>query len=169
MLKENVTKLLNEQINKEMYSAYLYFDMANFYVNKGMNGFANWFNIQAKEEMDHALLFVKYLQNNGFEVTLSAIAKPDKKYKDLKEPLVEALKHEEYVTDSINKIYAEALKVSDYRTLEFLNWFIKEQGEEEKNANDLIVAYDLHGNRGMFALDNKLGDRTYTAPSLQLD
>jgi len=169
MLKENVTKLLNEQINKEMYSAYLYFDMANFYVNKGMNGFANWFNVQAKEEMDHALLFVKYLQNNGFEVSLAAIAKPDKVFKDLREPLAEALKHEEYVTDSINKIYTEALKVADYRTQEFLNWFIKEQGEEEKNANDLIVAYDLHGNRGMFALDNKLGDRIYTAPSLQLD
>lgn len=169
MLKENVTKLLNEQINKEMYSAYLYFDMANFYVNKGMNGFANWFNVQAKEEMDHALLFVKYLQNNGFEVSLAAIAKPDKVFKDLREPLVEALKHEEYVTDSINKIYSESLKVSDYRTQEFLNWFVKEQGEEEKNATDLIIAYDLHGKPGLFALDHQLSGREYHKSSLELD
>lgn len=169
MLNPTVSKLLNEQINKEMYSAYLYLDMANYYINKGMNGFANWFNIQAKEEMDHAFLFIKYLQNNGFEVSLSAIAKPDKVFNALREPLVESLKHEEFVTASIHNIFAEAQKIHDYRTMEFLNWFVKEQGEEEKNATDLIVAFDLHGTPGLFALDGKLMGRQYSAPSLELD
>lgn len=169
MLNSTVSKLLNEQINKEMYSAYLYLDMANYYINNGMNGFANWFNVQAKEEMDHAFLFIKYLQNNGFEVTLSAIAKPDKAFNTLREPLVESLKHEQFVTASIHTIFAEAEKIHDYRTMEFLNWFVKEQGEEEKNASDLIVAFDLHGTPGLFALDGKLMGRQYSAPSLELD
>jgi len=169
MLNINVSKLLNDQINKEMYSAYLYLDMANYYVNKGMNGFANWFNVQAEEELDHALLFLKYLQNQGFEVSLSAIAKPEHAYATLREPIVESLKHEQFVTASINAIYAEAAKVQDFRTQEFLHWFIKEQGEEEKNATDLIVSFDLHGTPGLFALDGRLHARTYHAPSFQLD
>ena len=168
MLKENVSKLLNEQINKEFYSAYLYLDIANYYINKGMNGFANWFNVQAQEEKDHAFLFIKYLQNNGFAVSLEAIAKPEKTFKDFKDPLIESLKHEEFVTDSINKIYAEAVKVSDFRTQELLNWFVKEQGEEEKNINDLILSYDFYGKQGLFALDGNLMLRQYTAPSLIL-
>jgi len=169
MLNVTVSKLLNEQINKEMYSAYLYLDMANYYINKGMNGFAHWFNIQAKEEMDHAFLFVKYLQNNAHEVSLAAIAKPDKPFATLREPLTESLKHEQFVTASIHNIFAEAGKVNDFRTQEFLLWFIKEQGEEEKNATDLIVSFDLHGAPGLFALDGKLFARSYHAPSLQLD
>jgi ferritin len=169
MLNSTVTKLLNEQINKEMYSAYLYLDMANYYVHNGLAGFANWFNVQGKEEMDHAFLFIKYLQNNNYVVTLGAIAKPEHPYKSFREPLVEALKHEEFVTASIHSIYAEAVKTNDYRTMEFLNWFIKEQGEEEKNASELIVSFDMHGVPGLFALDGRLHSRAYHAPSLSLD
>ena len=159
MLNTNVSKLLNDQINKEMYSAYLYLDMANYYVNKGLNGFANWFNKQAKEEMEHAIKFMHYLQENNFEVSLEAIANPALVYADLREPLVESLKHEGFVTASIHNIFAEASKVHDFRTMEFLNWFIKEQGEEEKNANDLIVDFDWHNPAGLFALDAKLSQR----------
>lgn len=159
MLNPTVSKLLNEQINKEMYSAYLYLDMANFYVNKGLNGFANWFSKQAKEEMEHAIKFMHYLQDNQFEVSLEAIAKPSLTSKELREPLVESYKHEQFVTASINNIYLEASKVHDYRTMDFLAWFIKEQGEEEKNANDLIVDFDWHNPNGLFALDAKLANR----------
>ncbi len=169
MLNKNVAKLLNEQVNKEMFSAYLYLDMSHYYINKGLDGFANWFKIQAKEEMDHAMLFITYLQNNGFEVELEAIAKPTINYQDNRQPLTEALKHEEFVTSSINAIYEEALKVKEYKTQEFLHWFIKEQVEEEKNANDLILAYDLFGKAGLFALNTKLSARKYEAPSLELD
>jgi len=119
--------------------------------------------------MDHAFLFIKYLQNNNYEVTLGAIAKPEHPYKSFREPLVEALKHEEFVTASIHSIYAEAVKTNDYRTMEFLNWFIKEQGEEEKNASELIVSFDMHGVPGLFALDGRLHSRAYHAPSLSLD
>ena len=76
MLDKKVADLLNDQINKEMYSAYLYLDFANFYTHKGLNGYANWYNVQAKEEMDHAMGILQYLQDNDYEVTLSAIAKP---------------------------------------------------------------------------------------------
>ena len=159
MLNENVKKLLIEQINKEIYSAYLYVDIANYFVDKSLNGFAKWYNVQAKEELEHAEKFITYLQDNNVRVTLDAIAKPDADFKDLREPLIAGLAHEEYVTASINTIYEAAVKVGDYRTQQFLDWFVKEQLEEEKNATDLINAYDLHGKAGLFALDAQLGKR----------
>lgn len=84
MLDNKVIELLNDQVNKEFYSAYLYLDFANYYKDKGLDGFANWYNIQAQEERDHAMLFVQYLQNNNAKVILEAIDKPDKEYTKLK-------------------------------------------------------------------------------------
>jgi ferritin len=170
MLDSNIAKLLNEQINKEFYSAYLYLDISNYYANKGLVGFANYFKVQAQEERDHALLFIQYLQNNNYEVTLDAIAKPNSKYVSNEEPLKVSLEHEEFVTASIYTINAEAKKVNDFRTMEFLHWFIKEQGEEEKNANDLILRFELYGHtpNSLFLLDKDLATRVYTAPSLVL-
>ena len=169
-MEKNVSALLNEQINKEMYSAYLYLDIANYYDAKGLDGFANWYEIQAKEEMDHAMLFYQYLHNNDEPVTLMAIAKPDKVFSDLMGPLQAALEHEKYVTSLINNIYAEAVKVNDYRTTQFLDWFIKEQGEEEKNSADQITKMELFGSdpRSLYLLNQELGARVYTAPSLVL-
>ncbi len=167
MLHEKVSKLLNEQINKEMFSAYLYLDIANYFANKGLNGFQNWYNVQAREEMDHALFFIAYLQNNEFEVVLEKIEKPTIDYKNFKEPLQEALKHERFVTDSINQIFKQASEVADYRTQQFLQWFVKEQGEEEKNASELILKYDW-AKENLFLLDKELLTRVYTAPSLVL-
>lgn len=171
MLNQEVVKLLNKQINKELFSAYLYFDMSNYYFNQGLDGFANWFKIQAQEERDHALLFTEYLQNNGAEVVLETIAQPTHTYPNYKAPLVEALEHERFVTNSIHHIYDVASSVKDFRTLEFLNWFVKEQGEEEKNAEGLIVRYDLFAQdgKGLYLLDNELKTRVYQAPSLVLD
>jgi len=166
MLNESVSKLLNEQINKEMFSAYLYLDIANYYANNGLVGFQNWFTVQAKEEMDHAMMFLGYLQDNGFEVVLEAIAKPSLQYADHKAPLFESLKHEEFVTASINDIFTAAVKVNDYRTQQFLQWFVKEQVEEEKNANDLILQYEWAKNN-LYMLDKELSTRVYTAPTIQ--
>ena len=129
-MDNKVFQLLNDQINKELYSAYLYLDMANFYSSKGLDGFANWYEIQAKEEQDHAMLMYRYLHNNGQGVTLEAVAKPDKEFKDLSDPLKAAYEHEQYVTGLIGAIYAAAQEVRDYRTVQFLDWFVKEQGEE---------------------------------------
>lgn len=170
MLPKEVVKLLNEQINKEFYSAYLYLDISNYYNDKNLNGFSNWFKVQAQEEQDHALLFLTFLQNNNEEVKLTAIAGPDKNYTDFKAPLTAALEHERFVTASIYNIYEEAAKQRDFRTQQFLNWFITEQGEEEKNAEDLIDRFDLFGYeaKSLYLLDTELAARTYTAPSLVL-
>ena len=170
-MEKSVSTLLNDQINKEMYSAYLYLDIANYYERKGLDGFANWYEIQAKEEMDHALLFYRYLQNNDEVVTFEAIAKPDKVFTDLMSPLKAALEHEKYVTSLINNIYAEAIKVNDFRTTQFLDWFIKEQGEEEKNSSDQITKMELFGDdaRSLYMLNSELAGRVYSAPSLVLD
>lgn len=170
MLKPEVAKLLAQQINKEFYSAYLYLDMSNYYYDKNLNGFGNWFKVQAQEEQSHAMLFLEYLQNNGVCPELEAIDKPDKVFSTFRDPLVAALEHEKYVTSLINDIYAAALAAHDYRTTQFLDWFIKEQGEEEKNTNDLLGRFDLFGNdaKGLYAIDTELAARTYAPPSLVL-
>ncbi len=171
MLTKEVSALLNEQINKEFYSAYLYLAISNYYTDEGLDGFANWFYVQAQEERDHAMLFRTYLQNNGHRVTFSAIDAPDAEFDNYKKPLVTSLAHEQKVTASINNIYAAALEARDYRTIEFLNWFIKEQGEEEKNATDLIRKFELFGDdpKSLYLLDQELGARVYAAPTLVLD
>lgn len=170
MLNKDVVRLLNEQINKEFYSAYLYLDMSNYYNLKNLNGFSNWFKVQAQEERDHALLFMTYLQNNNEEIKLTAIAGPDKVYTDFRAPLAAALEHERLVTASIYNIYEEATKQRDFRTQQFLNWFITEQGEEEKNTEDLVDRYELFGYdaKSLYLLDAELAARIYAAPSLIL-
>lgn len=170
MLKNEVVKLINEQINKEFYSAYLYLDMSNFYYSKNLNGFGNWFKIQAQEERDHAMLFLTYLHNNGEDVKLDAIAAPDVPFPDFRAPLVAALDHERFVTASINSIYDEASQQKDYRTMQFLGWFITEQGEEEQNTEDLVQRYDLFGSdpKSLYLMDSELAARVYAAPSLVL-
>jgi ferritin len=164
MLNQKVSKLINEQINKEMFSAYLYLDMSNYFINKGLTGFANWYNIQAKEEMDHATIFITYLQNNNFEVVLESLAKPTIEYADYKAPIKESLKHEQFITASINAIFSAAVSVDDFRTQQFLQWFIKEQGEEEKNVTELLVKYDW-AKENLYLLDKELLTRVYTPAS----
>lgn len=168
MLDKNVVKLLNEQINKELYSAYLYLDIANYYADQSLNGFENWFYVQTQEERDHALLFRQYLLNNGESVNLLPVEAPNKKYNNFRDPLVTAFEHEKYVTSLINAIYDEAYKCKDFRTMQFLDWFIKEQGEEEKNAEDNIKKFDLFASdaKGLYMLDNEMKARVYAAPSL---
>ena len=127
MLNKKVVDLLNQQVNKEFYSAYLYLDFSNYYYDKGLDGFGNWYRIQAQEERDHAMLFVQYLQNNGESVSLEAIEKPGVELTSPKAVLSEGLKHERYVTSLIHAIYDAAYSVKDFRTMQFLDWFVKEQ------------------------------------------
>ena len=169
-MNEKVRDLLNQQINKELYSAYLYLDFANYYEQRGLSGFANWYKIQAMEERDHAMLFYQYLQNNSQKVVLEAIAKPDKEFTCDMDPLKAGLEHEQYVTSLINDIYAAAYEVKDFRTMQFLDWFVKEQGEEETNANDMISKMELFGSdpRGLYLLNSELAARVHNPPSLVL-
>jgi len=170
MLDAKVAALLNQQVNKEFYSAYLYLDFSNFYYDQELNGFGNWYQIQAQEERDHAMLFMQYLRNNGEKVELDAIAKPAVALKGNKEVLEEGLKHERYVTSLIHAIYEAAYNVRDFRTMQFLDWFVKEQGEEENNAEGLVKKYELYGSdpRSLYMLDSEMAARVYTAPSLVL-
>ena len=156
-----VAQLINEQINKEFYSAYLYLDFANYYAAAGLDGFENWYRVQAQEERDHALLFFQYLLNNGVAVSFGAIDAPDWTRGDHMTPLKKAL---------INGIYAAAYDDRDFRTMQLLDWFVKEQGEEEKNASDLITKMELFGSdaKGLYMLNSELKARVYAAPSLVL-
>ena len=170
MMNAKVHELLNQQINREFYSAYLYLDFSNYFEDAGLDGFANWYKIQAQEERDHAMLFYQYLQNENQKVTLEAIAKPNKTITCHMDVLKAGLEHEEYVTSLINDIYAAAYEVKDFRTMQFLDWFVKEQGEEETNANDLITKMELFGSdpKSLYMLNQELAARVYTAPSLVL-
>ena len=107
-MNEKVLKLLNEQINKEFYSAYLYLDFANYFAKEGLDGFENWYRVQAKEEQDHAMMFYQYLQNNGEDIVFESIKKPDLEKDNHIMVLKKAFQHEKYITSSINTIYAAA-------------------------------------------------------------
>nr|WP_296267350.1 ferritin [uncultured Merdimonas sp.] len=170
MLNEKVSELLNTQVNKEFFSAYLYLSFANFYKEQGLDGFANWYQVQAQEERDHAMLFIQYMQNNDVPVTFEAIEKPDTELKDRMGVLKAGYAHEQYVTGLIHGIYEAAYEAKDFRTMQFLDWFVKEQGEEETNASDLIKKMELFGEdaKSLYMLDQELGGRTYAAPSLTL-
>ena len=169
-MDKKVATLLNSQINKEFYSAYLYLEFANYFERKGLAGFAHWYEVQAQEERDHAMLFYRFLLNNEEKVTLEAVEAPKTDAEGDSGILAEGLKHEKYVTALINDIYAAAYSVKDFRTMQFLDWFVKEQGEVEKNASDLITKYQLFGSdaKGLYMLDNELKARVYAAPSLVL-
>jgi ferritin len=170
MLNTKIVDLLNSQINKEFYSSYLYLDMSNYYYSKNLNGFGNWFAIQTQEEYGHAMLFLKYMQNNGEKIVLNAIAAPGQEYTDFKQPLEASLEHELFISASINDIYSEAYALKDFKTMQFLDWFVKEQGEEEKRSDDLNKRFELFGidPRGLYLLDTELSNRVYEAPSLVL-
>ncbi len=164
MLDKQIAKLINEQVNKELYSAYLYLDFANYYADEGLDGFAHWYEIQAQEERDHAMMMRRYLIDNGIRVTFDKIDKPDKKFAAAIDPLNAGFEHEQYVTSLINNIYARAFEIKDFKTMQFLDWFIKEQGEEEKNAEDQIKKFKMFGHdaKGLYALNQELAARVYT-------
>ncbi|MBE6464292.1 MAG: ferritin [Eggerthellaceae bacterium] len=166
-MDKKIAKLINEQINAELYSAYLYLAFADYYAEEGLGGYANYFEIQAAEERDHALIFRKYLHENGENVKLTEIAAPDVSFDNFLEPLEKALEHEKFVTALINKIYDAAFKEKDFRTMNFLNWFVDEQMEEEDNAESMISNMKLFGSdpKGLYDLNAECAARVYSVPS----
>lgn len=169
-MDSKILQLINEQINFEFFSSYLYLGFSNYYAEADLNGFENWFRIQAKEELDHAMLLIQYLHNNDENVILEQIGKPDLKISAHDQPLKVAFKHEKQVTERFNLIYDNAFKVKDFRTTQLLEWFIMEQGEEEKSASELIAKMRIFGqdSKGLYELNNEFAARVYTAPSLVL-
>lgn len=167
-MQKKMVEAINKQIQREFFSAYLYLAISNYYVEEHLDGFANWFQVQAREERDHAMLFVRYLQDNDESVKLFDIQAPAASYASVKEPLQVTYAHEQGVTKAIHDMYEQALQEKDYRTLQFLQWFVEEQGEEEKIARELIERVELIGEAkqgGLFWLDNELKSRAYEPPA----
>lgn len=166
-MNREMNEMLNGQIALEFYSAYLYLDISNYYTSQNLAGFAHWFRVQTMEERDHALLIVDYLHAEDEIVSLQPIPAPSTMYTAAKDPLLSSYEHERSVTNSIHELYDLALTAKDYRTLQFLDWFVKEQGEEEKNARELCDKFDLFGTdaKSLYLLDSELAARTYAPPS----
>lgn len=156
-----VEALLKDQINQELFSAYFYLAIAGFYQGQSLDGFSHWFETQAREEQNHALKILKYLQDNRISVEFSPIAAPVVSFKNNREPLAATLRHEQHITGLIHDIYREARDADDFRTCQFMEWFIAEQGEEEKNTGDLVAKFDLFGEdaRSLYLLNAELMSR----------
>src|SRR5574344_277578 len=164
MVSKELESAINKQINAEFWSAYLYLSMSADFASKGLPGFANWMEIQFKEEQDHAMKFLNYILSRGGKVELKPIAKVEKSWKSPLAAFKSTLEHEQVVTKLINDLYALATEEKDYATQSMLKWFIDEQIEEEENAQALIDTLTLlDGNGyGIYQLDKELAARVYT-------
>ncbi len=164
MFAPEVEKLLNEQIVHEMYSANLYISMSAWLRGKSLDGYAHWFYVQYKEEMDHALIMYNFILNAGGTVKMGAIDAPPTEFTDLATVLKMSLEHEQLVTSLIYNIVEAAQKAKDYKTVQFLDWFVKEQVEEEDNASTNIGRLATFGgdSMGLHTLDQELASRAYT-------
>lgn len=167
MLNPKVQDAINEQINAELYSAYLYLSMAQYFEAEGLAGFANWFKIQFQEEHAHATIFMNYVNQRGGRVMLKAIDAVPTTWDSPMEVFRATLEHEQKVTALINSLYTLAMQEEDYATRDRLNWFVGEQVEEEDNCRALIDKLRLIGDNGMglYMLNTELAARTYAAPS----
>lgn len=166
MLKESIEKAFNEQINAETYSAYLYWSMSAALEDMALKGFANWMRIQAQEEMTHAAKFYSYIVERGGRVKLTAIAAPPTEWKDLQSIFEETLKHEQHVTSLINGLADLAISEKDHASVNFLQWFVNEQVEEEATAQDVLgmVKMASASPGSLYLLDKEMGQRVFTAP-----
>ncbi|HOX48577.1 MAG TPA: ferritin [Spirochaetia bacterium] len=167
MISKKMSDRINLQINREMFSAYLYMAMSARMAEAGYKGIANWLMIQYHEEMFHAMKLYGYLEDQGAAVALEAIAKPEFKETGVKELFRHVLEHEKGVTASIREIAALAREEKDYATESFIAWYVGEQVEEEKNAADILQTLDLLGDsaQGTFMLNIELGKRKLGVPS----
>ena len=162
MYNEKLRTAINDQINKEFYSSYLYLAMAAHFDGKALPGFASWMKTQSAEEWSHGMRFYEFLTEVGAQVELKAIELPSLKFATPKEVFQQVLAHEQFVTASINSIYDLAKKEVDPKTELMLHWFINEQVEEEKNARDIIDQLEMTGSNSfgiMFLDQHVLGKR----------
>ena len=161
MISKKMEKAINEQINKEIYSAYLYLAMAAQCENMGLKGFGNWFKVQYSEELTHAMKFFEYVNEQGGRVELSAIKQPPSEFKSPLAMFEQSYKHEQYVTQSIHGLVDLAIKEGDHATNSMLKWFVDEQVEEEANAQEIVTKMKMIGpsGSGILYLDGKLAKR----------
>jgi len=159
-------KALDRQLNNEIYSAYLYLSMSSYAGSIGLRGFANWFMVQYQEEMVHAMKFYNYINSQGEHVDLAQISGPPTSFDTPLDMFQQTLKHEQFITSSINELIDLALQEKDHATNIFLQWFVTEQIEEEENDRDIIGKLKLIGDngQGLLMLDGELGARVFTPP-----
>jgi ferritin len=167
MLSKTIEKALNEQINREMFSAYLYMSMSSFAESKGMKGIAKWFMVQYHEEMVHAMKFFEYVNAKNGTVKLGAIEQPESTFKSILEMMEKTLAHEQFITKSINDLMDLAISEKDYATKVLLDWYVNEQVEEEKNTTENVQMLKMAGDNpsAMYMVDKELGVRTVTVPT----
>jgi ferritin len=161
MISKTLQDALNQQINFELFSAYLYLSMSAHFEAQNLSGFAHWMHVQYQEETGHAMKFYKYVFDRSGVVTLKAIAQPATKFKTPADVFKQVLEHEQKVTSLINKLFEAAVKEKDYAAQSFLQWFINEQVEEEKNATDIINMLEMIGDSpvSLIMADRQLGAR----------
>jgi len=167
MISKKMAKALNDQVKNEIFSSYLYMSMSSWATSQGLKGFANWFYVQAKEEMVHVLKFYHYILDQGEAVELQEIPKPEKDFKNPVKAFEEVLKHEQFITKSIYNLVDLALEERDHATNAFLQWFVSEQVEEEASVNEILDQLKLtksDGN-GIFMIDKELATRTFVLPA----
>jgi ferritin len=166
MISNSLTKALNEQVNAEFYSAYLYFSMSARMESASLKGVANWFWIQTQEERAHAIHMYQYILDRGAIPVLQTIKAPDVKFSSIKDVFEKTLAHERKVTKLINSIATLAMKENDHACYQFIMWYVNEQVEEEANATDILSKLEMIGeNKGLLLhLDQELAARTYNNP-----
>lgn len=165
MLSETMEKAFNEQLNKELYSSYLYYSMAAYFDGAGLGGFASWMRSQTQEEAFHAHKFYAYILERGGKVTLAGIEAPKVDWKTPLEVFEDTLEHEQFVTKSINDLMSLAQKENDNAAVIFLQWFVSEQVEEEDSVGDVLNKLRMVGDGGgLYMLDRELAKRVFVNP-----
>lgn len=166
MISEKLEKAFNDQINKELYSEYLYLSMQAYFERLNLKGFVNWMSVQIQEEHAHAMGMFNYVHERGGKVELEAIDKPQVEWNSPLHVFEEVLKHEEFVTSRINALMDVAEEVKDRAALSFLDWYLKEQVEEESNVGGVLATLKLIKDdaKALLMLDKELAARTFVAP-----
>ncbi len=166
MISKKMEEALNEQVNAEMYSAYLYLSMESYFRSLNLNGFANWMRVQTQEEMMHAIKIYDFVNERGGRITLKAIEGPPTKWKSPLAVFEAVYAHERKVTGLINNLVNLAVEEKDHATNTFLQWFVNEQVEEESSADEIVQQLKMMKNApgGMFMFDRELGQRVFTPP-----
>lgn len=165
-ISANIQEKFNEQIQKEFFSEYFYISMEAYFKHMSLDGFANFFHVQALEERDHAMMFFNYILETGGKVELRQIDKPKTDFESPKEVFQLSLEHEKFVTRSIHSLVDAAQAEKDYTAITFLQWFITEQREEESNMDRVLNKLRLveGDGRGLLLLDQELAQRVYSPP-----
>ncbi|MBI9037614.1 MAG: ferritin [Bacteroidales bacterium] len=169
MISKKIEKEINEQINAEFWSAYLYLSMSAYFVSKNLPGFANWMQVQYQEEISHALKFFNYLNERGGRVNLKPIEAVKTEWDNEIEVFQETLKHEQHVTFLINNLVNSAIEEKDHASNNMLQWYVSEQVEEEANVDEILQQLILlEGNKfGLLMLDRELRQRTFVDETVQ--